>query len=370
MQAIKRSKKQAGYTIVEMMIATAVMVIVTGAIASLLKNSFLVATATYEMTDAQESLRSAQEWINRDLMNAGDGLKLITYIPVNTTFVTNYITTSPISDSTMPSGATNMGILSVDNNAGTTATVPGIPPLPSATPQVTPSPIPLRTGTDRQTILQIDPDLVTNPAIYPTTIAATGDVFTLPSTTTTADMAKFTPGEIYFVSSSRGGTFATLTALDAANKKLTFGFTGDACGLNTSGANNRIKDITVNGTLPATVQRVRIIQYYVDSNKILKRRVFGDRGATIRDTTIADHVLSVQFVYSLGLDSNGDPVQPTSVLSTPQEQVNVSQVEVTVTVETPHMVGASNPLLSSTTSTSLRNMQFRQALQPKPSPSP
>jgi hypothetical protein len=45
----------------------------------------------------------------------------------------------------------------------------------------------------------------------------------------------------------------------------------------------------------------------------------------------------------------------------------VRQVEVTVTVETPHVLqnGQRPPNLSMTTSTSVRNMQFRQALQPK-----
>jgi hypothetical protein len=53
------------------------------------------------------------------------------------------------------------------------------------------------------------------------------------------------------------------------------------------------------------------------------------------------------------------------------QQVNISQVQVTVTVETPHgLQKGLQPLLSTTTSTSLRNMQFRQALQPAPTPTP
>jgi hypothetical protein len=117
---------------------------------------------------------------------------------------------------------------------------------------------------------------------------------------------------------------------------------------------------------------MKIIHYFVDTNKLLKRRVFGDKGAAFRDTIVAEHVLSVQFVYSLGLDSNGDPVQPTDVITTPTQQVNISQVQVTVTVETPHVnqSGVRPPPLSSTTTTSLRNMQFRQALQPTATSTP
>jgi hypothetical protein len=229
--------------------------------------------------------------------------------------------------------------------------------------------IPILTNTDRQTILEIDPDLVTNPPIFPTAITSAGDVITLPAAT---DMTKFTVGEIYFLTSQRGGTFAALTLINSAARQLTFG-AGDRCGLNSAGTNNRIKDISSNGTLPTTLQRMKIIHYFVDSNRLLTRRVFGERGVAFRDNVIAEHVLGVQFVYSLGLDSGGNPVQPTDLLTTPEEQVNISQVQVTVTVETPHIslqTGVRPPPISMTTSTSLRNMQFRQALQPKATPTP
>lgn len=369
MRVNSKFNNQEGYSIIEMMIAATVMLICTAAVVALLKNSIFVATASYELTDAQESLRTAQEYINRDLMNAGDGLKSITYIPVNTTFMTGYLTRSPITDATAPSNATLLGIVTTDNNVPTGKSVPG-PPLPGASPSPTPPPVSLLAGADRHTLLEIDPDLVANPQYSPA-ISIDGDIITLPAAMTTADVNnKFKVGEIYFLSSLRGGTFGAITKVDGTNKKLEFK-TGDYCGLNNSATTNRIKDISVNGTLPTTMQRIKIIHYFVDGSKLLKRRVFGESGVPFRDTIIAEHVLNVQFVYSLGLDVNGDPVQPTNLLTTPLEQVNISQVQVTVTVETPHALNQGlNQVLSTTTSTSLRNMQFRQALQPKPSPSP
>lgn len=358
-----RVQNQRGFSIIEMIIAAGVMLIVTSAVVALLKNAMAVATSSYEITDAQESLRTAQEYINRDLMNAGDGLKSMTYIPVNTAVVQAYLSRTPITDATMPAGATNLGILSTDNNATAGNTIPGISVGTT---------IPILLNTDRQTILEIDPDPVTNPQIFPAAITTAGDVMTLPAATTTADMAKFTAGEIYFLTSQRGGTFAALTAVNSVAKQLTFA-AGDRCGFNTAGANNRVKDISANGTLPTMLQRMRIIHYFVDSNRLLTRRVFGEKGAAFRDTIIAEHVLGVQFVYSLGLDSGGNPVQPTDLLTTPEQQVNISQVQVTVSVETPHVMlqtGVRPPPISMTTSTSLRNMQFRQALQPKPTPTP
>jgi prepilin-type N-terminal cleavage/methylation domain-containing protein len=367
---LSRTPNQAGYTIIELTLVVAILGIVLAGTASLMRSSLSIATATYELTDAQESLRAAQEYINRDLMNAGDGLKSMTYIPVNTTFIQNFLSRTPISDASMPSGATNLGILTTDNNVPAGTTTPAPRPASSPSPMPSPTPITLLAGTDRQTILEIDPDLVSNPPIFPSAINSAGDTVTLPPATTTAQMNTFIAGEIYFMTSMRGGTFGTITSVDVANKKLFFA-NGDFCGLNVNGANNRIKDISAGGTIPTTLQRMRIIQYFVDSNKLLRRRVFGERGTPYRDNIIAEHVLAVQFVYSLGLDSNGLPVQPTDLLTTSVQQVNISQVQVTVTVETPHgLQKGLQPLLTGTTSTSLRNMQFRQALQPAPTPTP
>jgi type II secretory pathway pseudopilin PulG len=350
---------QEGFSIVEMLVAITAMLIVTSAVFSLVKSAITIATASHELTDAQETLRTAQEYINRDLMNAGDGLKSITYIPVRTTFVTNYLSLTPIVDATMAAGITNLGILTTDNDVPAGTVVPTVPVAP-------PVVVTVRPNTDRQTILEIDPDPL-NIQIIATAIDSIGRIVTLPAGT---NMSRFTGGDIYFLTSSRGGTFAAITAVDTANRQLTFA-NGDFCGLNLTGANGLITDISAGGSIPTALQRMRIIQYYVDSNRILKRRVFGDKGAAFTDSVIAEHVIGVQFVYSLGLDANGNPVQPTSLLTAPEQQVAISQVEVTVTVETPHVIEKNlQPQLSSTTGTSLRNMQFRQALQPKASPTP
>ena len=353
------TKNQKGFSIIEMMIAITVMLIITSAIVTLLRNSLQVATTTYELTDAQESFRTAQEYISRDLMNAGDGLKSVTYIPVNKTFVQAYLSLAPIVDPAQPA-VTNLGILTTDNNVpGTTVVLPVTPP-----PVPAPGVVKVRDLTDRQTILELDPD-PTNIQIGAIAIDATAKTLTLPAATT---MSRFQVGEIYFLTTLKGGTFGAITKVDSALKTLEFD-NGDYCGLNVTGASGRIKDIATAG-LP-TIQRMKIIHYFVDANGLLMRRVFGVKGQPFSDSVIAEHVVSVQFVYSLGLDFNGDPLQPVSALTTLAQQIAISQVESTVVVETPHMVASAASLtgfkqqLSSTTSTSLRNMQFRQALQPK-----
>ncbi|MEP6819271.1 MAG: prepilin-type N-terminal cleavage/methylation domain-containing protein [bacterium] len=370
MQPISRPNNQSGFSLIEMIIAMMVMVIVTAAVASLMKSSVSISNATYELTDAQEGLRSAQEFINRDLVSAGDGLKTMTYIPVTTTFVQKYLSLNPVPDPAMPSGVTNLGILTTDNDVPADTIVYGLDPSVPTSPLVKVRSSP--SLTDRQTILAIDSNFVPI-SLAAGTIDGTGTTITIAD----ADRTRFTAGEIYFFTSSVGGTFGTVTNVTdiaGVNSTLTFAAgssNGDKFGLNVTGAGGRIKTISSGGTLATTLQRMKIIHYYIDTNGRLVRRVFGVKGSGFREAAVADHVTSVQFVYSLGPDSAGNVVPPVNWLSTLAQQIAVRQVEVRVNVETPHPLEKGlQPELSSSTSTSVRNMQFRQATQPRPSPTP
>lgn len=345
-RAGSRGHKQEGFSIMELMVAATIMLIVTGAIFSLMRDSMKVVTATYELTDAQQNLRTAQEFINRDLMSAGDGLESISNIRVPLAFVTSYITLNPVTTPSTP-GIINLGIFTSDNSVPANTAVIG---AVSATI--------IRTGSDRQTILEIDPAFT---AVSPTAIDATGTTITFP---VGYAMSNFTQGEVYFLTSSAGATFGVITSINAAARQLSFAI-GDPYGLNLPGTGGHIKTISASGTLATSLQRMRIIQYYLTSTGLLVRRVFGVQGAGFRESTIAEHVLDVQFNYSLITTDAAGNVTPstTTGLTTSTQQLAVRQVEVRVNVETPHAIqNGSRQALTITTSTSVRNMQFRQAL--------
>ncbi len=371
MHPSSRPHNQAGFSVIEMVIATAVMLIISAAVVSLLTNSLSASTAAYEMTDAQENLRTAHEFISRDLMSAGDGLKSMTSLPVEEAFVKNYLTRNPIVDPAMPTSptqVTNLGILTTDNDVPAGTVVKGPDPGVATVPLVTVRSSPVLT--DRHTILQIDSDFVSL-SLAAGKISSSGVDITISD----VDYPRFTAGEVYFLTSSLGGTFGTLTSMTdvtGANSTLTFA-TGstDKFGLNVSGARNRFKTISNSGALATSLQRMRIIHYYIDSTGRLMRRVFGVKGAGYRESAIAEHVVSVQYLYSLGPDGDGVINQPVNRLSDLSQQVSVRQVEVTITVETPHALEKNRqPQLKSTVTTSVRNMQFRQALQPRALPTP
>lgn len=347
-------KSGQGFSLLELLVAVTLMIVITGAMFALMRDSVKSSNATLEMSDGQQSCRTAQEYINRDLINAGDGLNSINNIRVPQAFVTNYLTLNPITDPATP-GFVNLGLITSDNNVPANTLVPDTAPAV----QVRSAP----DLTDRISILQLDRNFV------PITLSAgainpTNGLTTVSST----DIAQFTVGEIYFISSAAGSIFATITdrqGVGTPNPFLVFA-AGDTFGLNSVGAGGQLDVITAGGTLPTSICRMKIIHYYINSNGLLMRRVFGVRAVGFAESVIAEHVVSLQFRYFLNLrDANGNVVQPEVQLTTSQQQVETRQVEVSLTVETPNTLqDGQRQKISMTTSTSVRNMQFRQSLQP------
>jgi prepilin-type N-terminal cleavage/methylation domain-containing protein len=349
-------RRDQGFSLLELLIVLAMMVVVSGALLSLLRDSMKTSRAAMELTDAQESARTGHEYIARDLVNTGDGLNSINNIRVPQVFVTNYLTQNPVTNPATP-GIVNMGLITADNDVPANTLVLGT--APSVNVRATP------VLTDRITILQMErPEVFT-----PITLAAgaltpsTGVAMVSPT-----DIDRFRVGEIYFITSAAGGIFATITdrqGVGSPTPTLVFGG-GDVFGLNSLGAGGQLDWITTGATLPISICRMKVIHYYIDSNGLLMRRVFGVRNAGFNESVIAEHAVSLQFRYFLNLrDANGNIVQPTAQMTTAQEQVETRQVEVTLTVETPHMLqNGQRQTISMTTSSSVRNMQFRQSLQP------
>ena len=229
----------------------------------------------------------------------------------------------------------------------------------AATPVAAASPaVNLRAGTDRITLLSIDPTftIVSLPA---NAITPSGSNISI----TPAQLAQsnFQLGEIYFINSQYGATFGSVTNVSTGtNPNLVFG-NSDVYGLNAPGNSGPIRFVSRgpnNQPVPTTLMRMRIIQYFVDANGLLVRRTFGTRGSGFIDSVIGEHVMNLQFRYIMN-----NFQQPVSHLSTAQQQVAVRQVEAAVVAETVHpVINGARQQLTATTVTSVRNLQFRQAL--------
>ncbi len=356
----------------EMLVALGCMLVVGAASLALVGSSVKYANSTYNLTDAEQSLRNAHEVINRDLTSAGDGLRGIGTITAPLAFVQSYITRTPVTcnDANFPC----IGIVTSDD------TIPTATAIPQSNPAAT-----FQVGSDRISMLIRDTSFNSGNSVslFAGKISVVG-TSTIMTMGTSSEVGLFQVGEIYALTSQNSAAFGVVSAIDTINKKVTL-TNGDAYGLNQNSSLSSISQVATFvaslNTSPVAVMRLQIIQYYVTSTGLLMRRVIGVRGAGFRDTVVAEHVSNLQFRYLTNLtDSNGNTVQPMRVLSSSAEQNAVREIETTIGLETVGKINAvtnanastttcgantnGKQNICSTTHTTVRNLQFRQAIGP------
>jgi Tfp pilus assembly protein PilW len=367
------TRTQQGYSMVEMMIAMATTLLVAAASFALMQKSVKFANTTYNVVEAEQSLRSAHEVINRDLTKAGDGLRGLGTINTPVAFASGYVTRTPVTcfDAAYPC----IGLVTSDNS---------IPPS-TAIAQATPA-ANFLSGTDRISMIVRDTDFnfgnsVSVPAGKLTISAGNTNIVV----GTTAEINLFQPGEIYALSSQNYAAFFVVSSVNATTKTITIS-NGDIYGINANAAGPPVSPIYQTAavsagasTVASAIMRLQIIQYFVTDTNLLMRRVIGVANAGFLDTVVAEHVTNMQFRYMTNLtDANGFVRQPFSNLSSSGEQAAVRLVETTIGVETLRAVNVvtnsnsastvcgDNPNgkqnICSTTSTTVRNLQFRTAL--------
>ena len=367
-----KKNRQMGFSLLELMAAMTVMGIVLGAVFSLMGSGLKASTMTYELTDAQENLRIAQEYITRDLTAAGDGLKSVGRIKLPMAFVNPYITYTPVP-APSPSSDTDhyppMGVLISDNN------IAGTHDVLNASPAVK-----FKDVTDRITIL------AESPGFLPVSLLPGKITQTTSATRLTIDLAsvsKFTIGDVISVLGGSAGdtlAFGLITDIESpasatpvlvlANSN-TYGLNEAATVGGVESAMHLVGGINSSNTstLGASIIRMQIIQYYVNNSGYLMRRVFGLQGqsgqtAPFVDSVVADHVVNIQFRYFTSqLDVNGNVVAPVLGITDTDQQWKVAEVESIVTVETVHqtLANGTRQQLSSTSMAAVRNLQFTRA---------
>jgi prepilin-type N-terminal cleavage/methylation domain-containing protein len=353
-----RSPSQGGFTLLELMVVMAIMLTIMVLVMRYMNDSIKISTVTNEMTEAQQNLRTAQDFIARDLLAAGDGMQDIKSPRLTKTFLNSYLTKAPVADTDATLGV--LGVITSDDQVPASTAVPVPSPSPSTT-------LPVLAGTDRLTIMQMDPTF-NGGATIPLAagkITGNGLTVTLPSGT---DMSQFNSGDIYFFTSANGSAFGTVTAVNAATGVLSFA-AGDTYTLNQNVSTGPLNLVGGSGTKAASMMRMLVVNYFVDSNELLHRRVFGVGGKVgFTDTVIAENVANLQIRYLLHqTDANGNVLAPAFVtqLASESQQGQVRLVEVTVTTETAHtVVNGGKQQMSMTGATSVRNLQFNTHLQP------
>ena len=351
MRRIFDKSGQKGFSIMELLIVLVLMLIILGAVFSLMRGTIITANTNYEMTAAGQGLRNAQEYISRDLLVVGDGLKGISNVWLPTAFVTKNLTarTASVID---PS---NQGFVSIGAVVSDEKVPAGVK-VPDTAPATTVFP-----NSDRITLLAADSSFSPVPLPANTTDVATGEI-RIPGNNT----SQYNVGEIYYITGSGNGSFGTLTRKNGGS---IYWEQGDSFGLNRFGNTGNIATASgINGNQPSTLMRVNIIHYFVDANNKLTRRVFGVKEKSFIDNTIAEHVVSLKFRYVLKPDSNG------IIYEKPATQIDLSDGSLVRTIEPAVEVETAYPLqdgkyrrVEGTTQIGVRNLQFSEAPLPQDS---
>lgn len=370
MKAYEGKKGQAGFSLIELVIAMGIMLGLLAAVSYLMKGALVSSNVNYELTDAQEATRIAQEYLNRDLSVTGDGFMSINDIRVAKLFAQRFManTYEPSAN-----GFASLSLVNSDDNV--TGTV-----NEAAHPSGAPAQSTVLAGTDRITMLTADPD----GTFVPISVNSTGLTSGTTLKVATSEANQCSIGDILFVSNGSKATFATVTNItavagDATHKNLVF----DDDNYKLNNANTATPAIRALEWVAAgggnfSIQRMLIYHYYVDNNRLLHKRTFGVKGGVgFTDSVITEHVRDLEIRYLLfGLDASFNqqypqPVTQLAYTATAPAIANfpsaVRQVETSLTVETVHnVVDGQQQTVSNTLTTSLRNLQFRNALQPTP----
>ncbi len=345
----KKNNNQAGFSMMELLVVTVIMLVIMAAVFTLLRGSIVSANANYEMTTAAQGLRNAQEYLARDILVAGDGLKGVSNIWLPTLFITDYLSSRPAS----VLDPTNLGFVSIgavlsDDNVPAGLNVRGANP-----------PTTVLVPSDRLTLLAVDSSFAAIDIPVGGSNRNTGEINIPP-----ARIADFTVGEVYYITSGGTGAFGSVTTVNTAANQIVWA-EGDTLGLNRFGSTGPLGVGTNNGSRPASLRRVNIIHYFIDAAGRLIRRVFGVNNNRFIDSVIAEHLTTLQFQYILKPSGTGE------ILDQKKRQIQLSEaslvrmIELSLQVETAYALqdGVKHQV-EGLTQIGVRNVQFLESPAP------
>ncbi|CAN5509509.1 hypothetical protein BH10ACI1_BH10ACI1_15990 [soil metagenome] len=346
----QRKLDQQGFSIMELLVVIVLMIIVLVTVFSLMHGVIKTAKTNYEMTLAEQGLRNSNEYLARDILTAGDGLKGLANIWIRTSFATQSLSSRSPSDlDPGASGYVNLGLVVSDNN------VPGGTQVSFVSPTMR-----VLARSDRITILASDESFSKIDLATTDVNVSTGEI-NIPA----SRISDFSADEIYFISNGVAGAFGTVTSVDTGTNKI-FWANGDVFNLNRVGNSGQLGSVTNIGTYSTTLSRVKMVHYFVDEQNKLVRRVFGVKGAGFIDSVIAEHLTTLQFRYIL------KPADTNLVFDQPKEQIDSSQALLVRMVESNLAVETAYPLedglkhqVAGTTQIGVRNIQFPEAPIPR-----
>ena len=344
---IKINKSEQGFSLLELVVSMTIFMIVSGSVWGVLRVAQISRSTVSQQVQLAKNVRLALNIIGRDTFNAGYAY------PLGNTVV--------LPDNRI---STLLGIpVDFDTTRDT------VPPIIAGNNITTDTfNTVANTKTDQVTFLFKDstfnivgsagpPDTRVSQGLSGDASTLTVDgFFTISATSGTNAVCNL--NDIYLISGSSTSTLGVVTAKSNANG-VQFS-TGDLLGFNQTGVANPI------GTT-ATIQRVKMVTYFVDSVGTLTRRVFGNvlPAVAFVDEPLVYNVddFQIKYVMNDGTLTDNPSAGPDGIAGTADDvQANlaaVRQVRFTVSVRSTELNTSGQPYRETMTSTfSTRNLGY------------
>lgn len=343
-KTIKRpSASESGFSLLELLISMVIFLVVTGSVFGLLQVARKSRSVVSENTGLNKNVRLALNLVGRDTYNAGFGY------PLRNTVV--------LPDNRI---GTLLGIpIDVDTSRDT------VPPIIAGN-NITLSTYNLTANTRTDQVTFVFKDNTFNPiggVSQPLNINA--------ATTTSGGIDEIVPlsgsnatcrvNDIYLITGNTGSTLGLSTALSGGNS-VQFS-NGDLLAFNQTGSTGPLRSITV----PASIQRVMMVTYYVTPDGTLTRRDYANRTPAVAfvDEPLVYGVENFQIRYVMddGTVSDNPSAGPNGIAGdgddTPANLAAVRQIRYTVSVRATEIGADNQPYRASQTATfSTRNLGY------------
>ncbi|MFN0141161.1 MAG: type II secretion system protein J [Pyrinomonadaceae bacterium] len=345
-----KSEGEEGFSILELLAATTIFIVISGSIWGLLEVARGSRSVVSQQTQLAKNVRTSLNLIGRDTYNAGYGYPL-----------KNSVTAPDNSISTLL-GLPNDGDASRDL----------VPPIISGNNvrvnnyNTTPN-----TFTDQVTFLSKDntfnpqppgPNNVSTPiGINAATTTGTGIDEIIPLS---GSNAACRVNDLYLVTGANGSTLGVSTGLSGTN--IVQFANADVLGLNLTGIAGSLRNVT----LPATMQRVSMITYFVTTDGVLTRRRYINTPPVVPAAGFVDEPLvydvenfQIRYVMENGALSDNPSAGPDGIPGNADDvQANleaIRQIRFTVSVRSRDLNAAGQPYRETMTVTySTRNLGY------------
>lgn len=335
-----------GYSIMELMVSMVIFLVVTGSIWGTLQVAQQSRTVVNQEVQLTKAVRTALDLLGRDTYNAGYGY------PLKNTVV-------------LPDNRVS-ALLGIPNDYDTTRDT--VPPVIAGN-NITTNTFNTAAGvqTDQVTFLFKDTTFnLINGTSQPLSVNA--------ATTNVNGIDEIVPisgsntvckvNDLYLITGNTGSTLGLATALSGTDK-IQFA-NGDVLGFNQTGTSGPLRGITV----PASIQRVRMVTYFVTTNGVLTRREYANVPPVVPAVAFVDEPLvygvedfQIRYVMDDGSLSDNPSAGPDGIAGNADDQqaqlAAVRQVRFTVSVRSTEVDQRNQPFRLTMTSTfSTRNLGY------------